>query len=508
MRCSNCGATVRPGAKICVYCGERLAAGAGGSGSGRDRPKGLDFQAPWRSRYAADPDSGRPRGSPEPEDDTSSYEPPEDSREESAYEPGAPRSSGREEGRGNQRGGRRGGRAGYDDYDDEGGDERDDRDQGHEQSRGGYGYGGDETDEASGYEPNSPYRGRRPDPFDDPRAPRALRNPSPGRGDDRRPAGSPSWQRRPDSGYSRGYEEEQSAEYAADSGRGGRAVDYGRDPGSRRTPDFRPEMEDSWGMASFAHPAEPANWTDGSGAWGAAPSEAYSAARPRQRGRRPPPRSARPTTGGGGRRVGIILGIMALLVAVVVSGVLVVPKLFKKADSSEAVSTFVAYTPGPTPTIVPNYTFFQSSRSAYILNYPKVWSLKEEAATATGNGADRLDTFAQRDGVAMLRVEQADSFAAATDNQVIDAELANGRQQGITYNEAASANTMASIGGEQWTRREFDVTSNKVKYHMAILSCHHQGHGYVIVLVSAPADFAKLDSTIFQTMLSSFRFVG
>src|SRR5262249_30997074 len=183
-------------------------------------------------------------------------------------------------------------------------------------------------------------------------------------------------------------------------------------------------------------------------AWGAAPSEEYSTALPRQRGRRPPPRGARSTTGGG-RRIGIVLAIIALLVVVVVSRVRVVPKFFREGGGSSAGSTFVAYTPGPTPTVVPNYTFFQSSRSAYILNYPKAWSVKEEAATATGNGADRLDTFAQRDGVAMLRVEQADSFAAASDNEVIDAELANGRQQGITYNEVTSANTTASIGGEQ-----------------------------------------------------------
>src|SRR5262249_16041922 len=155
----------------------------------------------------------------------------------------------------------------------------------------------------------------------------------------------------------------------------------------------------------------------------------YSAALPRQRGRRPPSRSSRASTRGGRRQVGLVLASVALLVVVVATGILVVPKLFNKAGGSDTGSTFVAYTPGPTATVVPNYTFFKSNGSVYILNYPKAWSVKEEAANATGNGADRLDTFAQRDGVAMLRVEQADSFGTATDDQVIDAELSGGRQQ-------------------------------------------------------------------------------
>src|SRR5262245_29773352 len=156
MRCWNCGATVRPGAKICVYCGERLAAGDGGSGAGRDRREDRGFQAPWRSRYA-DPDAGRSGGSQEPEEGAGSYDQPEASREESAYKPRAPRSRGREEGRGYQRGVQRGGRASYDEYgeygeyDDEGGDERD---EGYEQDSRDY--SGDETGEDSTYEPNAP----------------------------------------------------------------------------------------------------------------------------------------------------------------------------------------------------------------------------------------------------------------------------------------------------------------------------------------------------------------
>ena len=110
----------------------------------------------------------------------------------------------------------------------------------------------------------------------------------------------------------------------------------------------------------------------------------------------------------------------------------------------------------------------------------------------------------------MLRVEQATVFAGVSDNDVITGEVQSAKASAASavYNEDLTAATTNAIGGEQWTRREFDVTSSGVKYRMAILSCHHLGQGYVIVLVTAPADFAKYSSGSFKTMLASFRFVG
>src|SRR5262245_46339358 len=107
MQCWNCGATVRPGAKICVYCGERLSAGAEGTGTGRGRRGERDshgdrgFQAPWRSRYA-DPNASQTRDYQEPEDDGGAYDLPEDSRDVPAHgarTPRTPSRAGREQAR-------------------------------------------------------------------------------------------------------------------------------------------------------------------------------------------------------------------------------------------------------------------------------------------------------------------------------------------------------------------------------------------------------------------------
>jgi hypothetical protein len=201
------------------------------------------------------------------------------------------------------------------------------------------------------------------------------------------------------------------------------------------------------------------------------------------------------------------MALVVLGLVIVISGVLLVPFILSnlhRGGATTSRSTFVAYTPGPTPTPAPSFTYFQSKRSAYILAYPQSWTAKEQPA----QGDDNLDTFVAAGGVPYLNVEQAGAFAGRSDSNVISNEVQSGQQQGATYAEDTAAATTAAIGGEQWTRHEFDVTNGGAKFRMAILSCHHLGRGYVIVLVSAPADFAKLNSGAFQTMLASFRFVG
>ncbi len=140
------------------------------------------------------------------------------------------------------------------------------------------------------------------------------------------------------------------------------------------------------------------------------------------------------------------------------------------------------------------------------MTYPKDWSANEQPASS----GDDLDVFAGQGGLPMLRVEQATGFAGVGDQDVISGEVASAKKidSTATYTEDLTAATTEAIGGEQWTRREFNVSSAGVKYRMAILSCHHGGKGYVIVLVSAPADFATNNSGAFKTMLASFRFVG
>ena len=43
-------------------------------------------------------------------------------------------------------------------------------------------------------------------------------------------------------------------------------------------------------------------------------------------------------------------------------------------------------------------------------------------------------------------------------------------------------------------------------FRSAVLSTHHHGRSYVIVLIALPSDFAKESAGTFPTILKSFRF--
>lgn len=206
------------------------------------------------------------------------------------------------------------------------------------------------------------------------------------------------------------------------------------------------------------------------------------------------------------------------LVIVAVGLVTVVgPELAPKLDKylpflrSNAAPTqtapFATYTPGPTPTSLPNYKLFVSKANAYAMDYPTAWG----TATVTGSGgaqSDSVDQFTQAGGPAGVNIERAQSFASATDAQVIQAEVQSAQARGTQFTEITSAATTEGIGGEVWQRREYKaVAKNGAKLHLAVLACHHLGNGYVIVLISSDTGFASDDSTTFEPMLRSFRFM-
>jgi hypothetical protein len=140
------------------------------------------------------------------------------------------------------------------------------------------------------------------------------------------------------------------------------------------------------------------------------------------------------------------------------------------------------------------------------MDYPATWG----TATVAGSGgaqSDSVDQFTQPGAPMGMNVERAQSFAAATDTQVIQAEVTSAQAQGTTFTEITGAATTEGIGGEVWQRHEYQATTKSgTKLHLAVLACHHLGNGYVIVLISSDTGFTNDDTTIFEPMLRSFRF--
>lgn len=269
----------------------------------------------------------------------------------------------------------------------------------------------------------------------------------------------------------------------------------------------QPPLDDSWRMPAVG--GEPLD------AWGVAPSEEMSVPMGARTGRGTRGGAAPARRGGkeqqSGGRVVLILLLVIIVIGLIGAGALFAPKLlgrFAGASTSglDAQPPFTAYTPGPTPTAPPKYVEYVSQQLHFAIDYPKEWSKGESSADA--GKTDWVATFTQPTPQAALLIEQSTGFDAIGNDEMIHDEVLAGQSDGSTFTETTTTPVHALIGGEQWLRRDFDVTTKAgTKLHMGILSCHHQGHGYIIVLVSLPQNFARDDQATFQSILSTFRFL-
>ena len=227
-------------------------------------------------------------------------------------------------------------------------------------------------------------------------------------------------------------------------------------------------------------------------------------------------RSARGGQGAGrGSRRARLAVAVAIVVLLAGAALLLWPRLHGKLLTSTRhavadVAPFATYTPGPTPTVIPHFKYYQSAASGYIVSVPDTWNVQTESKTSQGQ-ADHIESFAPTGSASPLfSVEQAAAASGYSNSQLIATEVSaaqvSGVAYGITYIEVTSAATTQTIGGEQWQRREYAVKGGGTAARVAVLACHHSGRGYVIVLYSADADFAHNDQIAFTPTLQSFRF--
>jgi len=204
--------------------------------------------------------------------------------------------------------------------------------------------------------------------------------------------------------------------------------------------------------------------------------------------------------------------LLVLLTAVVAGGIVLAPKVLNRLNPSGGTASSALCTAsgpatnGAVPTPGAHLKQFASSRSRYGVNYPETWTVEPEQKAASGY--DYIDVYTLPNSSSLVSIEQAQAACALSDVNIIQGEVAAAQQQNITFTESTSASRTQTIGGEQWQRREYDVTDKGVTLHMVILACHHQGRAYVIVLVSRTTTFAQDNTGIFEPMLKSFTFTN
>jgi hypothetical protein len=242
-----------------------------------------------------------------------------------------------------------------------------------------------------------------------------------------------------------------------------------------------------------------------------------------------PAQTRRDSGGRGGRRSGsppkrkgsplkVVFGLLMTLAVVALIGVELGPKVYHLLVSRGALgapqtSTTCASEATPPTSQTPAAHATATSgpvafaTTAYTLSYPNGWQQSTQSG-ASGGLCDVVFLFAQPGGAARFNVEQAGAFAPLSDLQVIQAEAQTAKQGGSTLTEITSAATTETVGGEVWQRREYQVTSKGgVKLHLALLAGHHKGAGYAIVMVDSDTGFAGDDTTLFEPILRSLKFV-
>ena len=544
MQCWQCGTEVQPGERTCSYCGARLTTPPAGRSSRSSQ-----------QRYPSSRNAPR-----RPRDDDWDA----DALDESGYGPGYAPDDASHYGPDDRRGERRGSRGRSDDSWDE---SRTDMRRGGQPSRP---RGRQEPDGYDDDYASSEHGEQQPDPLDDPlndpRAPRSLRSapqrgpdsrsrypsrddrqlmpPDTGEGRPRRPPTDPSRGRRDEGAY---YGQRQGQGYPPDPYEGYEGYE---EPGrSRRS---QPSSADNRYSRSSASRGRSYDEDYGSGFYGGGYSDEYGAQR--QRGprqdydRRMPPeddsswyhqvgsrarslqqrwgetlssvripgfRSSEDAAKGKSssrRIVTTVVVLLVLLTAVVAGGIVLAPRVLNRLNPSGATTSSAlctasgSATNGTVPTPGAHLKQFASSRSRYGVNYPETWTVEPQQKAASGY--DYIDVYTLPNSSTLVSVEQAQAACALSDVNIIQGEVAAAQQQNITFTESAAAARTQTIGGEQWQRREYDVSDKGVTLHMVILACHHQGRAYVIVLVSRTTTFTQDNTGIFEPMLKSFTFTN
>jgi hypothetical protein len=212
------------------------------------------------------------------------------------------------------------------------------------------------------------------------------------------------------------------------------------------------------------------------------------------------------------RIVTTVVVLLVVLTAVVAGVIAVAPRVLNRLNpsgttgSSSLCTASGTATNGTPPTPEAHLKQFASSRSRYGVNYPETWTVEPQQKAASGY--DYIDVYTLPNSSTLVSIEQAQAACALSDTNIIQGEVAAAQQQSITFTESTTAAKTQNIGGEQWQRREYDVSDKGVTLHMVILACHHQGRAYVIVLVSRTSTYTQDNTGIFQPMLKSFTFTN
>jgi hypothetical protein len=163
-------------------------------------------------------------------------------------------------------------------------------------------------------------------------------------------------------------------------------------------------------------------------------------------------------------------------------------------------------TPTPTPTPIPTPTGTAYSGTGFTLTYPKGWKEVNQSA-ATG------ETYEFGASGASSNTGLTVTVSAPVQTVDIDAALAAGitELKGIftNFQQDNSIASTTTIAGDSWKQEGGTGDSQGQHLKAVVLVDHHAANNrlYVIVIIDNASTFDQDQTTIFQPILQSFKFV-
>ncbi len=161
--------------------------------------------------------------------------------------------------------------------------------------------------------------------------------------------------------------------------------------------------------------------------------------------------------------------------------------------------------PPPTPTPIPVITFMGNG---FTINYPQGWK--------TTKSGDHLVTFTDSTGNLKLTITVApDPNGAVSADSFVDTEV-KAAMAALKNSQMESAPSTVTVGGDSWNQKSASgiqrLNNQDTLIQLVVLADVHPANAptskaYTIVYGTAKSMFDQANTTYFQPMLQSFKFM-
>ncbi len=210
-----------------------------------------------------------------------------------------------------------------------------------------------------------------------------------------------------------------------------------------------------------------------------------------------------------GRNVGLIIALAVVVLIIVVLALLGLTKSGPFATAAVVPTATATIVPSPTavPTVVPptpvaGFKAFLSPDGAFYISYPQDWAVSQQLVAATGT---TVQLFSSADRANNLAVVPTGTLIPPAQYPLL-LQTAVQSFNGMNPQFNPTPTTFTS-GGVTWSKFTGTFDLQSVSQSAAALATTHNNTTFALVYFAPTATFSSVDTSDFQTMVTSFTFL-